>query len=312
MLVVLLLIISSYGCAQEDPEPQQDNTTQDNEITENVKLFYGDENNEKMIIEEKEVTFTKTDDKYKVVLEELIKGPKDENLTANIPKQTKVYGTVRQNEALVVNISKEFKSFGGALAEIIAVGSIVNTMTKFDDIERVKILVEGEELIGPSGNPRGFMDEFPTDPSITDSEDTNSQEVILYFGNKDADAVVAERRNISIQPDMSTENIIKQVLAELIQGPVNEDISRTIPDEVEVLSVNIENGIAYVDFSEEMHTNHWGGAAGESMTINSIVNTLTEFENIDKVKITVEGEPLAIEHMIIDEPIERDESMIAE
>jgi germination protein M len=59
-----------------------------------------------------------------------------------------------------------------------------------------------------------------------------------------------------------------------------------------------------------MYTKHWRGAAGESMTINSIVNTLTEYDYIAEVKMTVEGEPLAIEHIVADEPIGRNESMI--
>jgi hypothetical protein len=66
------------------------------------------------------------------------------------------------------------------------------------------------------------------------------------------------------------------VLSELIEGPQRTDIYKTVPAEVNVQSVKVDENIASVDFSEEMHTKHWGGAAGESMTINSLVNTLTE------------------------------------
>lgn len=63
---------------------------------------------------------------------------------ANIAQATNIYGTIRQNNDLIVNLSKEFNQFGGSVAETIAVGSIVNTMTQFEEISRVKILVEGE------------------------------------------------------------------------------------------------------------------------------------------------------------------------
>jgi germination protein M len=59
-----------------------------------------------------------------------------------------------------------------------------------------------------------------------------------------------------------------------------------------------------------MHTKHWRGAAGEAMTINSIVNSLTDYDYISKVKITVSGKPLAIEHIVADQPIGRNESII--
>ena len=45
--------------------------------------------------------------------------------------------------------------------------------------------------------------------------------------------------------------------------------------------------------------NQHPGAAGEAMTINSIVNTLTEFAYIERVKMTVEGEPMLIEHVFL-------------
>lgn len=138
-----------------------------------------------------------------------------------------------------------------------------------------------------------------------------TKEVTLYFGGPNAEYVVPEKRTINVPEDIEKENYIKRVLEELIKGPETENLNFVIPSETKVLSVNIENNIAYVDFSEEMHTKHWGGAAGESMTINSIANTLTEFDYIDKVKITVDGEPLAIEHMILEEPVGRNEDMIA-
>jgi len=81
---------------------------------------------------------------------------------------------------------------------------------------------------------------------------------------------------------------------------------------VKVRRIGIRENLVHVDFSEEMHTQHTGGAAGESMTINSIVNTLTEFVYIDWVQMTVEGEPMAIEHAYLDMPLERNEDMIKE
>jgi len=84
----------------------------------------------------------------------------------------------------------------------------------------------------------------------------------------------------------------------------------TIPKEVYLLSVEIKDEIAYIDFSEEMHTKHWHGGTGEALTIASIVNTLTELEYIQKVKMTVAGEPMSIEHAILDEPVGRKEEMI--
>ncbi|MGI6684906.1 MAG: GerMN domain-containing protein [Bacillota bacterium] len=302
LLLMLLIIIS--GCANKSPSPQGEETK--NEKVEKIKLYFGDANNEKMVTEEREISFASEDDKYKVILEELIKGPEDENLRANISKNTKVYGTIKQESKLIVNLSKEFNQFGGSVAEIIAVGSVVNTLTELDDLKEVKILVAGEELIGPRGEPRGFMTSFQVEPD----NKTETSDVTLYFSNKNADKLTGEVRKIAASPEGNREDFIKKVLEELIVGPKESEHYPTIPKEVVVISVKIDNGIAVIDFSEEMHTKHWGGAAGESMTINSIVNTLTEFDFIQKVKIMVNQNPLAIEHTILEDPVERNESVI--
>lgn len=309
ILVIAITSLSFYGCTGQESVPPDDENidTENQKITQTIEVFYGYENNEKMISEEREVIYEENEDIYKLALEELIKGPENEQYITNINTETKVHGTIKQNKDLIVDLSREFNSFSGSIDEIIGVGSVVNTMTQFENIERVKILVEGEELTGPSGEPRGFMEAFPLDPS-----QEISKEVILYFGDQNATYVAPEKRTISVADNIKQKDYIKQVMEELIKGPKTENLHPTIPLETKVLSINIEKNIAYIDFSKEMHTNHWGGAAGETMTINSIANTFTEFDYIDKVKITVEGEPLAIEHMILEEPISRNEDMIAE
>jgi germination protein M len=293
-LVIFLIIGGLTGCRREQVAA---------ETAETIQLFYGDANNEKMVAEEREIRYGKCDDKFAVALEELIQGPLDENLTANISPDTEVYGTILQPQEIIVNFSEEFARFDGSVAEIIGVGSVVNTLTQFEGIDRVKILVEGEELRHPGDEPYGFLETYPLDPA----EITTAREVLLYFSNEQATAIVGETRQLNVPRGISDEDLTLRVVQELIEGPQRQDLGEVIPSEVTVRSVNIADGISHVDFSEEMHTEHWGGAAGEAMTINSLVYTLTEFEFIEKVKMTVVEGPLNIEHVILEEAVGRED-----
>jgi germination protein M len=92
-----------------------------------------------------------------------------------------------------------------------------------------------------------------------------------------------------IKPDNS---LFKKAVEELIKGPESNDLYPTIPSDVKVNSVEISDDTAIVDFSKEIITNideipH--SSTTETLAIYSIVNTLTEFEEINKVKITIEG-----------------------
>lgn len=143
-----------------------------------------------------------------------------------------------------------------------------------------------------------------------ETQQLEAREIVLYFANSQGEFVVPEHRTITVDKNIKYEDFARIVLEELIKGPEDENLYNTIPIEVKVLNVEIENETIYVDFSREMHTEHWGGAAGEDMTISSLVNTLTELENIKYVLPSVEGIALNIEHIIVDEPLERMEEKI--
>ncbi len=134
------------------------------DTTEEITLYYGSKGNEELVAETRDITFGPEDDKYQVVLKELFKGPQTPDLTANIDPQTEIHSITRQDNALIIDVSEDFSRFKGSMAEVIGLASVVNTLTQFEGIEKVKILIDGEELLAPSGEPQGFMEPFDLKP----------------------------------------------------------------------------------------------------------------------------------------------------
>ncbi len=135
-------------------------------------------------------------------------------------------------------------------------------------------------------------------------------EIVLYFGDSQALHVVPEKRVVSINQDISKEEYLKLIVEELIKGPENDELYPTIPSDTKVLNVELEGDLVYLDLSKEIQTKHWGGAAGENMTLLSLANTVTEIEGVKRVIPSVEGLALNIEHVIVDEPLVREEDKI--
>ena len=79
-----------------------------------------------------------------------------------------------------------------------------------------------------------------------------------------------------------------QVAHAAMEELINDDKS-ILPDGVEVLGITVENGLATIDFSQEVLNNASVGSEGEELGIQSIVNTLTDLPNIEKVAFHVEG-----------------------
>jgi spore germination protein GerM len=65
-------------------------------------------------------------------------------------------------------------------------------------------------------------------------------------------------------------------------------------DRIEVKGVRIEDGTAYTDFSKELYS-YGGGSCFTEAIETSIVNTLKQFPEVEKVVILVEGRKAEIE-----------------
>jgi len=136
-------------------------------------------------------------------------------------------------------------------------------------------------------------------------------EVTLYFSDDQAEFLVPEKREVTIEKQ-SDELLARRVVEELIAGPESKELQPTIPAESRVLSVNINDRIASVDFSNEIKSKHPGGSAGETMTIFSLVNSLTEIDSIEKVQLLIEGQTVEslAGHWDTSNPMERNENII--
>jgi hypothetical protein len=113
--------------------------------------------------------------------------------------------------------------------------------------------------------------------------------ITLYFSRwTETEAyLVAEEREVAVQ-----ENLPLVALQELIKGPVTGDLNPTLPSTTKVLSLEIENGLCAVNFSKEILFDAYQvgpSSTGEALALGSIANTLTEFPQIQEVKILIEG-----------------------
>ncbi|MEW6426227.1 MAG: GerMN domain-containing protein [Bacillota bacterium] len=110
--------------------------------------------------------------------------------------------------------------------------------------------------------------------------------VTVYFADKQAMYLVPEERQVIVDQGTIAEAVIK----ELIKGPQNPELRKTIPEGTVLLSLTVKDGTAYVNFSKEFQSRHWGGTAGESMTIFSVVNSLGKLKDIKQVQFLLEGQ----------------------
>lgn len=135
------------------------------------------------------------------------------------------------------------------------------------------------------------------------------KEITLYFSDSEATGLIGEKRMVEVKDSAQLPEII---VKELIAGPKDNSLQPTFPAETRLLSVTVEDKTASVDFSQDLIDKHWGGSTGETLTIMSLVNSLTELSDIEQVQIMIEGEKVETlkGHWDISEPISRDPNII--
>lgn len=131
--------------------------------------------------------------------------------------------------------------------------------------------------------------------------------VTVYNGTKDAKHLVPEI-HVVLKNDHPAQTAMELLLA----GTKNVDLVSVMPNGTKLRNISIKDGIAYVDFNDNLIKNNTGGSASEILLVASIINTLTEFHNIQKVQILVEGKRIDTisGHMDIGAPLSRSEKII--
>lgn len=147
-------------------------------------------------------------------------------------------------------------------------------------------------------------------PPISSQPAETRVTLTLYFPDDQAMYLVPEQREV----EKRGETLEELVLHELVKGPEEDGHARAIPEGTQLISVNVVDGVAYANFSRELQAKHWGGSAGETMTIYAVVNSLAELEGIGKVQFLLEGETIdsLAGHWDTSEPIAPDWDMVAE
>ncbi len=125
-------------------------------------------------------------------------------------------------------------------------------------------------------------------PAATQSPSSQAErriKVTLYLLSNTGRTLATEEREIPFAESLQEQ--AKQVIQQLL----DRGTSSPFPEGVSLRELFITpQGLAFVDLSQELITNHPGGSCAEELTIYSVANTLvSNFPAVKKVQILVEG-----------------------
>ncbi len=133
--------------------------------------------------------------------------------------------------------------------------------------------------------------------------------VKVYYGAPDAEHLAAESNQIT-----KDSLLMQRAMETLIAGPKNKKLWPVLPAETKVRSVVVKDKIAQADFSAELKAKKSGGSTEEILAVSAIIYTLTEFPEVERVQILIEGKKVATlyGHMDLSEPLGRMAGLLKE
>lgn len=277
ILIMLFCCLAFIGC--------ENNGRNDNEQQNIVQVYYI--NRDETSIRGIDYNLQETEGLQAVeeLLEALRLAPEEHELKAVLFSEVEVRSFMIIDSKLLIDFSNGYKQMQPT-TEILIRAAIVRTMTQIEGIQSVEFKIEGENFLDSAGIVVGLM----TADQFIDNAGTeiNAYEVAtlqLYFANKEGTELVPVSQTVEYNTNISME---KLVIEQLIKGPYGLDAYPTVNPATKLINVTVTDGTCYVNLDQTFLTQVY--MVNSEVTIYSIVNSLVELENVNKVQILVNGD----------------------
>lgn len=129
---------------------------------------------------------------------------------------------------------------------------------------------------------------------------------VLFFV---ADGTRLAREARVLESCSDTESCLKDLLYELLSGPVGE-LEEALPESADLVGVRLDGDLAVIDLTRAFVSDLTPGSSAEMLAVYSIVNTVCiNYPQITRVRIMVEGGEPRLSHLDLSEPLPPDYSL---
>lgn len=106
-------------------------------------LYFADKSGKKLVKEERNIYYSRSLPKARVVLEQLAKGPMEKGHYASLPEASVVLNTSIADRICYINMNQAFRSEDPEVAENVRIYSVVNSILDSCEADKVQISIEG-------------------------------------------------------------------------------------------------------------------------------------------------------------------------
>lgn len=237
-------------------------------------------------------------------IQDYLEGPQSPELRTPFPADVTLEAFTLREGLLTLKLNDAFFTLSG-IDRTLAIACIVYSMTELPQVEEVALAapesIGSDSLLAMPLTPEQFL-------LYDDSATSDERTLKLYFSDAGARFLVEETRTRSF----GTESEIPAYLVEELLGEPEKGTSlRVLPEGTALREITLEDGLVTVDFSRAFRENAPKTHVQARMAVFSLVNSLTELDQVERVQILCQGEKID-DYCGLDltEPLTREESAL--
>lgn len=295
-LLLIFLCLAVAGCASQSEEEKS-----------GYQIWYMNQEETRLDCEYKELQAKNVEGLLKEALELLRENPEDAGYKPVLPEDVRIESYEIEHNQLYLNFSVEYMDMS-KVYEVLCRAALVRTLCQLPEIDYVGFRVADQPLMDLKGKAVGLMNEEQFIENA--GEEINAYrtaDLTLYYTNETGDRLITQRVPMEYNSNISLERLIVE---RLIEGPPYEGVYPTIPANTKLLSVSVRDGICYVNLDGGFLET--GYNVTESIPVYSIVNSLIQNTDAQKVQISINGETNRVfrESISFDTIFEKNEDLV--
>ncbi len=277
LFLLLILFFVICGCGEQEQKKP------DGKI---YNIYYINNNETAIFSRPYETETTDREELLSELLEQLGKVSDKLEYKTPLSESLQVLSHTVTEDQLILSFDESYK-WQDVTTEVLVRAAIVRTLTQIDGIKYVSFQVKSEALTDAYGAVIGMMNADMFIDNAGDEINTYEKvKLTLYLANESGDKLKQVNRSVVYNSNISMERL---VIEQLFAGPLeNEKAYPTVNPDTKIISVNVKDGVCYVDLDSMFLTQIYNVTA--DVTIYSITNSLVELANVNKVQISVNGD----------------------
>ncbi|HHU22825.1 MAG TPA: hypothetical protein GXZ52_05330 [Clostridiales bacterium] len=282
--------------------------TERNPYEKQIRLYFADREGRYLLSEYHNLTMTEDANLERYVIEELLRGPNDENKLSLIPQDTEMLWVYTEDGLCTVNFSYHLYQDrpDTVIRERLTIYSIVNSLTSLSGVDEVKILIDGktvdtyhsmslaepldrnETVIGPVADAKGEVD------------------INLYMALPDGKHIAAIPHIVMRDGYLNMEMTAIQAL---IHGEPEPGYIKLFFETDKVLSAETKDNVCTVVLTEDFFTSR-EDEESVMLAVEALVATLTDLNGVKAVRLKINEQPAKFQNLYFYAPLTKNSEII--